>query len=225
MPACRRRRSPSWSPTPRPIRASSTTRPATPPASCPSAQFELAGRRSRWSHVPYKGEPQAITDLIAGRVQLMWRDADDRCLAHLKDGKLRALATNLKRSSACCPTCRPWPRPACRSTRWCPGRRCTGRRSCRARSQLRLNKEFLDAMKRPEVIAPMEKQAFLMTAEHARGARRLHQGAAGGLPRHPEVRRHPAGMSAMKKLVVSLCSLRCVCSGVSPANIRTSPSA
>src|SRR4026209_1567750 len=38
-------------------------------------------------HVPYKGEPQAVTDLIAGRVQLMFCSSGTS-LAHIRDGRL-----------------------------------------------------------------------------------------------------------------------------------------
>jgi tripartite-type tricarboxylate transporter receptor subunit TctC len=41
-------------------------------------------------HVPYSGTPQAVTDLLAGRVQLAF--ADPSAIPLIKSGKLRALA-------------------------------------------------------------------------------------------------------------------------------------
>jgi tripartite-type tricarboxylate transporter receptor subunit TctC len=42
-------------------------------------------------HVPYRGEPPAITDLIAGRVQVMFGNVS-ASIAHIRSGALRALA-------------------------------------------------------------------------------------------------------------------------------------
>jgi len=42
-------------------------------------------------HVPYRGEPPAITDLLSGRVQVMF-GAVSASIAHLRSGALRALA-------------------------------------------------------------------------------------------------------------------------------------
>jgi tripartite-type tricarboxylate transporter receptor subunit TctC len=51
-------------------------------------------------HVPYKGSAPALTDLIGGQVNLMF-DNLPSSLAHIKAGKLRALAvTSSKRSAA-----------------------------------------------------------------------------------------------------------------------------
>ncbi|HEY6822757.1 MAG TPA: tripartite tricarboxylate transporter substrate binding protein [Burkholderiales bacterium] len=51
-------------------------------------------------HVPYKGTGQALTDLLAGQVDLMFAPSQT-VLSHIKAGKLKALAvTGLQRSDA-----------------------------------------------------------------------------------------------------------------------------
>ena len=114
------------------------------------------------THVPYKGEPQAVTDIIAGRVQLLWATPTTG-LSHLKDGKLRALATNLKSRSSLLPevpTMTEVGIPQYSVVSWAA---LHGPAKLPRELQLRLNKEFHDAMKRPDVVAQMEKQAFQMT--------------------------------------------------------------
>ena len=114
------------------------------------------------THVPYKGEPQGITDLVGGRVQVMWATPTTG-LAHVKDGKLRAVATNLKARSGLLPdvpTMAEVGVPQYSVVSWAA---LYGPAKLPRELQLRLNKEFTDAMKRPEVIAAMDKQAFPMT--------------------------------------------------------------
>jgi tripartite-type tricarboxylate transporter receptor subunit TctC len=55
---------------------------------------------TRLVHVPYAGSAQGVTDLLGGRVQVMFSPASS-VLQHVQDGKLIALAsTQLKRASA-----------------------------------------------------------------------------------------------------------------------------
>ncbi len=53
-------------------------------------------------HVPYKGSPQAVTDLLAGRVALMFSPAST-VLTHIKAGSLRALGTTGRGRTAAAP--------------------------------------------------------------------------------------------------------------------------
>jgi tripartite-type tricarboxylate transporter receptor subunit TctC len=111
------------------------------------------------THVPYKGEPQGITDLVTGRVHLMWATPTTG-LAHVKDGKLRAIATNLKTRSGLLPevpTMAEVGVPQYSVVSWAA---LYGPAKLPRDIQLRLNKEFHDAMKRPEVVAALDKQAF-----------------------------------------------------------------
>ena len=56
----------------------------------------------RTVHIPYKGSAPALTDLLAGRVQLMF-DAIGSSAPHIKSGKLRALGVSPARRSAALP--------------------------------------------------------------------------------------------------------------------------
>ena len=53
-------------------------------------------------HVPYKGSPEAVTDLVAGRTQMMFAPAST-ALPFVKSGKLRALATSTAKRAAIMP--------------------------------------------------------------------------------------------------------------------------
>jgi tripartite-type tricarboxylate transporter receptor subunit TctC len=54
------------------------------------------------THVPYRGEPPAMTDLITGRIQAMVATPGTGA-PHVRDGKIRALATVLQRRSPLLP--------------------------------------------------------------------------------------------------------------------------
>ncbi len=53
-------------------------------------------------HVPYAGSPQAVTDLLAGRVQVFFSPASS-VLQHVRDGKLVALASTEAKRAAVAP--------------------------------------------------------------------------------------------------------------------------
>lgn len=54
------------------------------------------------THVPYKGSPAAITDLIGGQVQLMF-DTGPALLPHMRSGKLRILAVGSRTRNPAAP--------------------------------------------------------------------------------------------------------------------------
>lgn len=113
-------------------------------------------------HVPYKGEPQAITDLLADRVQLMFASSTTS-VPQVRDGKLRAIVTTLpKRSSILpdVPTIAEAGMPEFSIVSWAG---LFGPAKMPREVTERLNKEFVAAMGRPDVQAAMEKQAFALS--------------------------------------------------------------
>ncbi|MBI2754294.1 MAG: tripartite tricarboxylate transporter substrate binding protein [Betaproteobacteria bacterium] len=113
-------------------------------------------------HVPYKGEPQGITDLVGGRVQVMWATPTTG-LPHVKDGKLRALVTQLTKRSHLLPevpTIHEAGMPKFTITSWAA---LFGPAKMPRDIVERVHKEFVAAMGRADVQAQMEKQAFLLS--------------------------------------------------------------
>ncbi len=112
-------------------------------------------------HVPYKGEPQAMTDLISGRVQLMFASSSTS-VPQVRDGKLRAVVTTLSRRSHLLPevpTIAEAGMPQFSVTSWAG---LFGPAKMPREAVERLNKEFTAAMARGDVQAAMEKQAFVL---------------------------------------------------------------
>jgi tripartite-type tricarboxylate transporter receptor subunit TctC len=115
----------------------------------------------KMTHVPYKGEPQALTDLVSGRVQVMVVSSGTS-LPHIREGRLRAIAVTLdKRSPALpdVPTIVEAGMPQFRLTSWAA---VFGPAKMPRDVVERLNREFVAAIGRPDVQQAMEKQAFML---------------------------------------------------------------
>ena len=113
-------------------------------------------------HVPYKGEPQAVTDLIAGRVQLMFCSSGTS-MPHIREGKLRPIVTTLGKRSHLLPelpTIAEAGMPQFSITSWAG---LFGPARMPNEVTARLNREFVGAMNRGDVQAAMEKQAFALS--------------------------------------------------------------
>jgi tripartite-type tricarboxylate transporter receptor subunit TctC len=115
----------------------------------------------RMTHVPYKGEPQALTDLVGGRVQVMVVSSGTS-LPHIREGRLRALAVTLDRRSPALPevpTIAEAGMPQFKLTSWAA---VFGPAKMPRDVVERLNREFVAAIGRPDVQQAMEKQAFML---------------------------------------------------------------
>lgn len=114
------------------------------------------------THVPYKGEPPAMTDLIGGRIDAMVATAGTG-VPHVQSGKLRALATITHKRSAMLPdvpTIREAGFPNFSMEPWAG---LFGPANMPKDVTDKLNRAFGAAMKDPEVIKKMASQDFALT--------------------------------------------------------------
>lgn len=119
--------------------------------------FSQAG--VKLTHVPYKSEPPAVVDLISGQVQVMVTSYST-VAAHLRENRLRALALALSQRSPLLPnvpTVVESGLPKFSITPWCgvfaPAR------TPKAVVE-RLNRELVAVLKRPDIRAQLDQQAF-----------------------------------------------------------------
>src|SRR5688572_17139525 len=127
-----------------------------------STAFFASQAQIKMVHVPYKGEPQALTDLVAGRVQLMFCSSGTS-VPQIREGRLRALVTTLPRRSHLLPdvpTIAEAGMPQFSITSWAG---LFGPAKMPRAVVERLNREFAAAMGRADVQAAMEKQAFALS--------------------------------------------------------------
>ena len=127
-----------------------------------STAFFASQAKIEMVHVPYKGEPQALTDLLAGRVQMMFVSSGTST-SLIRDGKLRALATTLPKRTHLLPdlpTIAEAGMPQFKLTSWAA---LYGPAKMPREIVERLNKEFGAAMARPEVVEQLQKQAFALS--------------------------------------------------------------
>ena len=127
-----------------------------------STAFFASQAQIKIVHVPYKGEPQAITDLVAGRVQLMFASSTTS-VPHVRENRLRALVTTLPRRSQLLPdvpTIAEAGMPQFSVTSWAG---LFGPAKMPREVTERLNAEFTAAMARPDVQQAMERQAFALS--------------------------------------------------------------
>ena len=111
-------------------------------------------------HVPYKSAPLVMPDLLANRVQALM-DPPAVALAYVKEGKLRALVTTLNRRSPLLPdvpTIHEAGVPQFTISNWMG---LVGPARMPREIVERLNRELGAILRRPEVVAALEKQAFL----------------------------------------------------------------
>src|SRR6478672_6743011 len=127
-----------------------------------SSAFFTSQAKIDMVHVPYKGEPPAITDLVAGRVQFMFCSSSTS-IAHIREGKLRALVTTLPKRSTLLPevpTIAEAGMPQFSIISWAG---LFGPARMPREVVAQLNREFVAAMGRADVQAAMERQAFALS--------------------------------------------------------------
>ena len=72
-----------------------------------SGELFMRNTGTKLVHVPYQGSPQAATDLLAGRVQVMFSPAT-AVISLVKSGQLKVLASLDRQARVgSCRTCRP----------------------------------------------------------------------------------------------------------------------
>jgi tripartite-type tricarboxylate transporter receptor subunit TctC len=110
--------------------------------------------------VPYKSEPDAIVDLLSGRVQLM-NGTSTTVSAHVKEGKLRVLATTLSERSPLMPDAPSFPEAGQPRFPIGPWFALVGPAALPSDIVARINKEMVAVLAKPTVREQMLRHGFM----------------------------------------------------------------
>ena len=111
------------------------------------------------THIPYKTEPPAITDLLSGQIQLMF-SSYSTVAPHLREGKIRALVTTLPERSPLMPDVPSIVDAGFPKFPIVPWAGMVGPAKMPNEVVERLNRELNAILKRPDVRESLAKQAF-----------------------------------------------------------------
>lgn len=138
-----------------------------------SLQFN-ALNQIRMEHVPYKGEPAAVVDLLNNRVQVMFGNPSIG-LPYFNNGKLKVLATTSRERSRLLPDVPTLQEAGVKDfdiTSWAGLFAPAG---TPAPIVERLRTAFTAAMKTPEVVSALDQQGFVATPSDGESLNRLVQ--------------------------------------------------
>lgn len=124
-----------------------------------TAQLLSLGGKLNMLHVPYKGEPAGIADLVSNRVQLMFA-TPTTAGAHAREGKLRMITTSLPKRAASAPDVPTFAEagmPRFSIVSWAA---VYGPAKMPREIVERLSKEFNAALNRPDVKEQLDRQQF-----------------------------------------------------------------
>jgi tripartite-type tricarboxylate transporter receptor subunit TctC len=110
--------------------------------------------------VPYKSEPDAMVDLLSGRVRMM-NGTVTSVSAHVKEGRLRALATTFHERSALMPDVPSFPEAGQAKFPIGPWFALVGPAGVPRDIVARMNKLMVAALAKPSVKDPMLRQGFI----------------------------------------------------------------
>jgi tripartite-type tricarboxylate transporter receptor subunit TctC len=110
--------------------------------------------------VTYKSEPDAIVDLLSGRIHLMF-STSTTASAHVKEGKLRVLATTLPERSPLMPDVPSFPETGQSKFPIGPWFALVGPAGLPREIVARMNKEMVAVLAKPAVRELMLKQGFM----------------------------------------------------------------
>jgi tripartite-type tricarboxylate transporter receptor subunit TctC len=110
--------------------------------------------------VPYKSEPDAIIDLLSGRLHLMF-GTSTTVSAHVKEGKLRVLATTLHERSPLMPDVLSFPEAGQAKLPIGPWFALVGPAALPRPLVARMNKEMVAVLAKPQVKEQMLKHGFM----------------------------------------------------------------
>ncbi len=117
------------------------------------------------THVPYKGGAQALTDLMAGNVQMMF-DNVGAVLPHIKAGKLKGLAVSTTAPSPQAPELPPIASviPGFDATIWFGF---VGPAGIPQATRSKLNEHFVKALRSPEIVKAFEDRGVTIVGSPA----------------------------------------------------------